>query len=266
MSGDELIVFLASTALGPVAWVIWFYRLVGVEPMGRATSGAKVLAAVVAGCALLLAAVLSFASAPDVVNSPGYLLFYFLLGLAWLRAAEFGFVYAGLSIRDDVAERRNAAAVPALAGAFVGATCCYAGGNVGAGPGWLVVVFSAGLATAGLAIVWLAVDQITQASELVAVGRDLATGVRLGGLLAASGLILGRAVAGDWHSVDATLVDFGLIAWVVVPLAAAAVVLEFVLKPTVTQPAPPALTAGLLPAALYLLAAVTYVYLLGWPA
>ena len=36
------------------------------------------------------------------------------------------------------------AAVPAVVGALVGVTFCYAGGNIGDGPGWWVVVFSAG--------------------------------------------------------------------------------------------------------------------------
>ncbi len=38
--------------------------------------------------------------------------------------------------------------------------------------------------------------------------RDLASGIRTGGLFIAVGLVLGRAVAGDWVSESATLRDF----------------------------------------------------------
>ena len=50
----------------------------------------------------------------------------------------------------------NAAAAMATAGATIGVTLSYAGGNIGDGPGWWVVVFSAAIATAGLFACWLA--------------------------------------------------------------------------------------------------------------
>jgi hypothetical protein len=266
MSGDEVFVLLASLILGPIGWAIWFVRLARVQQFGHPHVGLKALSAVVLGCALFIGAVLRAAAAPDVRGAPGYLLLYFVLGLAWLRTAEALFVYAGVSVRDDVIERRNTAAVPAVAGALIGVTCCYGGANVGAGPGWWVVVFSAALATAVLAGIWLAADQLAGVNDIVTIDRDPAAGVRLGGLLAATGLILGRAVAGDWHSVSATVADLGRVGWPVVPLTVAALAIERALKPTAERPRAPLVMAGVMPAVLYLVCAAVCLIVLGWPA
>jgi hypothetical protein len=204
-------------------------------------------------------------SAPDVRQAPPYLLLYLLLGLAWLRVSEFGFAYVGLSLRDDLVERGNVAALPAVSGALAGVTLCYAGGNIGSGPGWWVVVFSAALATAALGAVWLLLDETTGVIELVTIDRDPAAGVRVGGLLASSGLILGRAVAGDWRSVQSTLEDFARIGWAVLPMAGAALVIERFAKPTVARPRPSVLAAGALPALVYWLSATAYILAIGWP-
>jgi hypothetical protein len=204
-------------------------------------------------------------SAPDVRHAPQYLLLYLLLGLAWLRMSEFGFAYIGLSLRDDLIERRNMAALPAVSGALAGITLCYAGGNIGSGLGWWVVVFSGALATASLGAIWLLLDETTGVLDLVTIDRDPAAGVRVGGLLAASGLILGRAVAGDWHSVQATVEDFARIGWVVLPLAGAALFIERLAKPTVARPRPSVVAAGALPALVYLLFAAAYILAIGWP-
>jgi len=204
-------------------------------------------------------------SAPDVRHAPQYLLLYLVLGLAWLRASAYGFTYAGLSLRDDVIERGNAAALAAVSGALAGVNFCYAGSNIGSGPGWWVVVFSGALATVGLGAIWLLVDQMTGVNDLVTIDRDPAAGARLGGLLAASGLIFGRAVAGDWNSVQATVEDFARIGWVVLPVAGAALLVERVAKPTVARPHPSAAAAGALPALVYLLFAAAYILAIGWP-
>jgi hypothetical protein len=52
--------------------------------------------------------------------------------------------------------------------------------------------------------------------------RDLASGLRLCGLLVANGLILGRAVAGNWHSEAATIHDLIHDGWAASLLSAAA--------------------------------------------
>ena len=77
---------------------------------------------------------------------------------------------------------------------------CYAGANIGNGPGWWVVAFTAGLATASFAILWFLMDRLGRFSESITVDRDVASGIRLAAALVAIGLVLARAAAGDWHS------------------------------------------------------------------
>ena len=271
LSNDESAVLMISLLFGPVGWGVFFYRLAGVRsPRGREPQvlipGAVVAAfAVVVACVIGLAIVLMRYAADDVRSDTPYILMYLFLGLAWLRAGEFCFAYAGLSLRDDAVERGNNAAVPALGGALMAVTLCYAGGNVGSGPGWWVVLFSAALASACLALVWLVLEWTSKVSDLVTIERDVSAGVRFGGLLLACGMILGYGVAGDWHSTLDTLQDFGTVAWAVASLAAAAIGVERLARPTISRPRPPLLLAGVLPAAAYILLAAAYVRARGWP-
>jgi uncharacterized membrane protein YjfL (UPF0719 family) len=168
----------------------------------------------------------------------------------------------GIIPRDDAVERRNLAAAIAISGAMLGILLCFAGGNIGDGPGWWVVVFCALLSTAALFVAWTILEMATRVSEVITVDRDTSAGMRLAAFLTACGLILGRAVAGDWLSTEATLRDFLQTAWPVLPLLIVAIVLERVLRPNRENPVRASLTAGLIPAALYVAAAAYYV--LGW--
>src|SRR4051812_13339427 len=93
---------------------------------------------------------------------------------------------------------------PSCSGRF---SACHAGANIGNGPGWWVVIFSAALATGSLLVLWIALADLTPVADAVAIDRDPAAGIRLGGWLAASGLVLGRAVAGDWESAWQTVAE-----------------------------------------------------------
>jgi uncharacterized membrane protein YjfL (UPF0719 family) len=191
---------------------------------------------------------------------------YIVLGLAWLRAAAFTFPYLGLSPRDDVVERGNRAAMAALVGALLGVTLCYAGGNVGDGPGWWVVLFSAGLATGVLIVMWAALAHLTPVADAVTVDRDPAAGIRLGAYLLSTGLILGRGVAGDWESARATVSDFLAALPAAVVILILAVIIERVARPTPQRPQAPIAALGVLPCAAYLFIAISGVFLKGWPA
>ena len=146
MSPDEIVVTIAAVVFGPGAWVLWFVRSSGSALPGRGSDGLGVLGATLVACSTLLMFVLVTAASHDVRAVIEYLFMYSVLGLAWLRIAEPLFVYAGVSARDDVVERGNNAATIALSGALVAVMLCFAGGNIGDGPGWWVVVFSAALA------------------------------------------------------------------------------------------------------------------------
>jgi uncharacterized membrane protein YjfL (UPF0719 family) len=265
MSADEIVVTVAAVAFGPIAWIMWFVRTSGSTLPGRGTTGLGVLAATVVGCATLLLTVLVTAASQDVRTAIEYLFMYSMLGLAWLRMAELLFAYAGVSARDDVVERGNEAATIALSGALLAVTLCFAGGNIGNGPGWWVVVFSAGLATAGLLVAWQVYALLTRGGDAVTIDRDRAAGMRLALFLVACGLVLGRSVAGDWHSVERTVQDFiRMLPFVGIILVAAAVI-EPMGRPTTQQPHPPFATHGLGFGMLYVLFAILALLFVGRP-
>jgi len=209
----------------------------------------------VVSAAIILLTLCLFA-ASDVVSSAFYILAYFGLGALWLRVAEWLFRYLGISAELDVFERGNRAALAAYAGGLMGVALCYSGGNIGEGPGAEVVIFCAALATIVFFLVWWVMTTVTEVDYTVTVDRDLSAGLRLGAFLLAAGLILGRAVTGDWVSASATFADFFTFGWPVLLLLVLAILIERFARPTVEQPAPPVILYGLLPAAFFIACAV----------
>jgi uncharacterized membrane protein YjfL (UPF0719 family) len=265
MSGDEVFVTVASVVLGPVAWLLWLYIASGLQRR-RQPGTLNVIAGALAASAILIFIVLNTAASFDVVDDARYQVMYLLLGLAWLRLAQFSFTLAGVSARDDVAERGNRAAAVAVAGALIGTALCYAGGNIGDGPGWWVVVFCAAISTVALLISWIALTSMTSLGDAVVIDRDRAAGLRLGTFLVAVGLVLGRAVAGDWRSGQETIADFvSVLPWAVVILLAA-IGVEWTVRATPERPHGSMLGTGVIPAVVYLGLAVTSLSRLGWPA
>jgi hypothetical protein len=265
MSADELLVTVVAVILGPVLWAVWLVRMSQVQTLRGGQGEVGPVATALIACVLIVFAVLRIGGSSDVVAAPQYLFMYVVLGLAWLRAAQATFSYLGLGARDDAIERRNGAAVTALVGALVGVTLCYAGGNVGNGPGWWVVLISAGLATGGLIVMWAALAQLTSVVDAVTIDRDPAAGVRLGGYLIACGLILGRGAAGDWESLRATVSDFQPVLPAAGLVLVLAIVVERIARPTPERPRAPLVTLGILPAAVYLIIAIGDVARKGWP-
>jgi hypothetical protein len=262
MSEDEIFVSVAAFIIGPVLWLTRLLLWLRLPRAGRAIGG---LAVTLAICTAILLAVLTTVAASDVINDRWYIAMYAVLGLAWLRMAAGAFGLAGLSLRDDAVERRNGAALVAAAGAAIGVTCCYAGGNIGDGPGWWVVVFSAALASAVLFVLWLALVQLTSIGDAVTIDRDPAAGLRLGAFLAASGLLLGRAVAGDWESAWLTTMDATVaLPWLSL-LLGLAIIVERVAAPSAARPRAPFLTLGVVPVIAYVGLAVAGIVTLGWP-
>lgn len=263
MSGDEMFVLLVSLVLGPIGWAFWLFRSASIDGLRKAGPLVPMLGATIGLAGALIFFVLTRLAADDVRDAPQYLLMYFLLGLAWVRVAAFCFPLLGLNPRDDVIERRNRAALPAFIGAIVGVTLCFAGANIGNGPGWWVVVFAAGLASAALAGIWLAAGQWSGVVDFVTIDRDVAAGWRLGGLLVACGLIFGAAVAGDWVSAPATVADFIKRGWPALVIAALAIQIERVMQPRPDRPTAPVVQSGLMLAALYVALAVAGVEFVG---
>jgi hypothetical protein len=148
---------------------------------------------------------------------------------------------------------------------MLGVTSSYAGGNIGDGPGWWVVIAAAIIATAALAVLWGLYERFTHASDAVTIERDVAAGHRLGGLLFGAGLIMGRGVAGDWVSMGATIADFVRVAWPAVLLLVLAIIIDRAARATPAQPEPSVTTLGVIPAMLYTMLGAAYVAWLGLP-
>ena len=112
-------------------------------------------------------------------DDPLYFVFYLLMGAAWVGGGARILSFFGLCARDDVIERGNRAAAAAIAGALLGITLCFAGGNIGDGPGWWVVVFCAVLSTGVLLLFWSILDRATGMADTITIdhdGREVARG------------------------------------------------------------------------------------------
>lgn len=265
MSEGEILVLIGSIVLGGLSWGALATAMMRRSPL-YGSMGLRVgLLGVSAACMLGLLALLTAFAASDVRTAPEYLAMYTALGIAWVGVMR-GVLGAllGVRARDDVAERSNPAAFLVQCGIVVGLTLSFAGGNFGDGPGWWVVMPSAGLATLALVGVWHLVETVGHLSYVVTVERDAATGLRAGAMLAACGAIFGRAVAGDWTDHAGLLIDFVSQAWPAVIIAGAECVAIRVLRPSAEMPRPSVALAGVPLALASLGIAAATIVLLGW--
>jgi uncharacterized membrane protein YjfL (UPF0719 family) len=263
MAESEIAVFVTCLIIAAIGWGLWLRDVFSSAILTRkANHGRIVLLSVILGLAGLYL-ILRKWSASDVRNSFAYVAFYEVMGAAWLAVVARILAWMGIGLRDDVVERRNFSAALALSGAILGVSICFAGGNIGDGPGWWVVLYCAGLATSGLLLIWLATEFGARVSEAVTVDRDGAAGLRLGALLLASGLILGRSVAGDWQSADSTLRDFVFLAYPVFLLPIAETVITRSSQSSSLQQKNAFSLEGILPAVAYLGLAILYIRSLG---
>lgn len=226
MSEDEIIVLIGSLAGSLIFWGRWTSVCLSVEDFGRARSLRLlgIAAPCLAGGGLVV--VLRFYASHDVRDDLTYIVFYLVMGLLWLTLVMGLSSLCGLSFRDDWLERRNPGAAAAGTGALLGGMCAFAGGNIGDGPGWWIVVFCGALATAAFFLSWLIYARLSGAMELIGIERDLGAGIRLGGFLLLAGIITGRSVAGDWHDIGSTCHDFGRLAWPLLPYAVGLALIE----------------------------------------
>jgi hypothetical protein len=263
MSEDEIFVTIASVVVTLGAWATWYFQAATVAGPGAPPEGRAMLRTVPIVCLAVLWLTLRMVASHDVREDGRYLFMYTMLGVAWLGIVTRFSTFAGISMRDDVLERRNGAAAIAIGGAMLGITMAFAGGNIGDGPGWWVVVFAAGLSTLALFLAWLALDALSGVSDSVTIDRDRASAFRLAGFLVGAGIVFGRAAAGDWVSAAATVVDFAVVGSPALVLLAIAVVIERATRPTAERPAGAVATHGVLPALLYVLLALSYLAQVG---
>ncbi|MDR0915850.1 MAG: hypothetical protein LBN02_01500 [Oscillospiraceae bacterium] len=226
MGNDEIVVLLVSIGLTGIFLSRWYRRLATSWRPRRGILTKCVFGVLPIAALAVILYTLRVLAAIDVIDDFIYILLYLLLGFAW--------IYIGMSLTsgcldlswtDDGINLNNPAAVIAVAAAFLAHTVIYSGANIGDGPGWWCVVFAGGLGLAAWLILGFAVEKTTHAFERVTIGRDVDTGVRLGAYLLASGIILGRASAGDWTSFAMTVVEFAA-GWPVLLLTALMIAVE----------------------------------------
>lgn len=200
----------------------------------------------------------------QIRDNSGYVLLVFLMGGACLTIAMALLPWLGISLRDDVYERRNFAALLTMSGAALGVMLTYSAANVGTGPSFWNNVFSSLLASGALLFIWLVMAVLGRAAISITEERDPASGLRVGILLVAEGFILGRAIAGNWVSTEATVRDFLRDGWPALAMGIAAAIVERRLRPARDNPQPSVVTHGLVPGLAYLLAALAWCGYLGW--
>ena len=264
MGEDEVMVLMFSGMLAFVMWGIWYFRSMQIAELFGAGSQHMILWLAPVASAVLLFMVLRIWASHDVRDAPQYLVMYSLMGAAWVGSvAILMFPWMGLHFIHDAIERRNMPSALAIASAVAGFTLAFAGGNIGDGPGWWVVVFSSGLATGTLATCWFALSQGANMAEEISVDRDMAAGLRLGGFLIAGGVICGRGAAGNWVSAGATIADFMSVAWAIIPLLAVTWLFDYFGSPTPENPRPEPVLYGGVPATFCIGAALAMVFLWG---
>jgi len=214
-------------------------------------------------CLPLMALALWFWGAREVRGNPVEVFFLSFIGMTWVHLARLFLPWLGLDTYSDVRGRKNSAVMMITWAASLSITMLYIGGSLGEGPSYVENVFSVGLATVVWFGLWIVFENVTHVSFCIAEERDLASSLRFGGLLLAWALILGRAVAGDWHSVSGTVADAARDGWPALVLGGLACLPEKRLQPTRQQLAPSWFFCGLLPALGYLGVAVLWFWHLG---
>lgn len=161
--------------------------------------------------------VLQTGAASDIVGY--YTLLYALLALAVLLWAGFRFPILGVYHPADVLERGNLAAALTLSGSALGTAFAFGGALTGEGPGWWVVaVFFLG-AYFELRGNMALVGKLGGVDDEMRLERDVSAGLLLGAVAVASGLVSGRAAAGDFTGWERDLPDYVGRLWPLIVIA-----------------------------------------------
>lgn len=162
---------------------------------------------------LLLQIVLSRWADPVVRASRFYDLLFMFGGGMWLWGTVLLMPWFGVDVRIDALEQENAASAIAACGALIGTMICYAGSNIGQGDSIATTFIPAVAGTALFALLWMLVTAMTPVAVRIAIERQTGAGVRLAIYLTIIGMVIGRACAGDWISLENTIHDLFVMSW-----------------------------------------------------
>jgi len=226
MASVEIIILLASGYYSVKFFLRWYRFLLTGTQIRRSAFARAVLCILPAPAFLIIIFTLITLASFDVVSSTEYILLYLLIGLWWLRIGiSLMFFFFDLSWVDDAINMDNPAAALAIFGGGLGVTLIYAGANIGDGPGWWCVFFAGGLGLAAFIVLGVLVNAVAKIFRSITVNHDVCCGIRTCAWFLASGIILGRASAGDWTSFSKTVLEFGD-CWPVLILTAGFILFE----------------------------------------
>ena len=258
MSDDEVSVGVLAAVFAAAFWAGGFYTARRADPLARSGRGRAVAIVVLLTALGVVTAALVTGADPQVRSNPGYVVLFLAVAADALAAATLAGSAFGLSALDGFVRGPNAAAAWAVAGLWLGTGLVNAGANIGRGDTIDTTIGPLALALATLLLLIGVLAAATGRFRAVRIDRDTPAGVRAAGLFVAWGLVLGRAVAGDWESARRTWEDFLAHGWPVLVLLVIAVPAEWVLRPTVRRPRVP-WAAGVGPAVAFIVAAVGWV-------
>jgi len=228
LDDDEALVLFLGVAVAGRASVCWYRRLLSALP-ARSAAGRRVRTILfvlpVALVAALLVA-LRLAAAREVREQCEYTLLFLALGVVCLGLGLRALSWLGVSAIDDAIERENVAAGWAVAGVMGAAAIAYAFANFGEGPTIWTTIGPVVLGVLSCNVLWAVHQAFSGASEAISIGRDVGAGVRFAGMAIGSSAIVGRALAGDYFSVDETCYDWARLSLPAVPLVLVAIVVE----------------------------------------
>ena len=214
LSDLEVLVLLVGGISALVGWARWYNDLLRVTRLGSSAAQRLALALAPFLYLVLITVVLECCSAPSVRNDPFWIFYYVVVGAGWLSLCMWLLPFLGISTRDDIVERHNGAALWAILGGLAGFTACFAGSNVGDGPGVQVVLITLALSAGTYIFLWVLLEVLSghRILEAITIGRSEMTGIRMGCYLLAMGIVLGAAAAGDWAP-ERLLFDFAIAGW-----------------------------------------------------
>jgi hypothetical protein len=255
MSDDEVGVLLTAGVLALAFWGAWLATAAQTNPLARPGRRLAAVALILlASLAVVLVALLTGAD-PLVRSSPGLIVLFLAVAALTLALATVVGSAFGLSMLASYVRGKNLAVGWAVAGLWLATGVVNAGANVGRGDTIYTTLGPLALAFGTLLALAAILCAATGRFRVVRLDRDPPAGVRLAGLFVAWGLVLGRAVAGDWESTGRTLEDFAAHGWPAVVFLGAAIVIELMLRPTVERPRVP-WPAGVGPAVAYIAVAL----------
>lgn len=223
MSEPELLTLLICIALAAFGWGHLLLRGFSLKPQVRRGSTAGVGCLAFIGVFAINAVVLRSLAASDVRDDGQYVLFYLVMSLAASVFTMVALRMFGLRTAD-IAERGNRAVPILVFCSLIAGGFAFAGANIGDGPGFHVVIFSAMLSYGAIFALACIHTAAARTMYRILVDRDRGTAFRFGCLLIACGIVLGRAVAGTWTDAGTTLADFFRIGWPAAGLVACDIV------------------------------------------